>query len=89
MEIRFYVFWCGWFRVFVVEIRITIITATFVPAVPAPPPAPPVTTTSQVTACESEWSEFEGKCYKYFDDSPITWDAARQICQGEQVKIKD
>ena len=31
MEIRFYVFWCGWFQVFVVEIRITIITATFLP----------------------------------------------------------
>jgi len=29
IRIRFYVFWCGWFRSFVVEIKITIITVTF------------------------------------------------------------
>ena len=29
IQIRFYSFWCGWFQIFVVEIRITIIKVTF------------------------------------------------------------
>ena len=53
MEIRFYVFWCGWFRVFVVEIRITIITATFFPEVTATTAAPQVTTEATVTTVKT------------------------------------
>jgi len=42
VRIRFYVFWCGWFRVFVVEIKITIITISFgLPPAPTPTPPPP------------------------------------------------
>ena len=50
IQIRFFVFWCGWFQVFVVEIRITIITATFLPeqvASPSTTAAP--TTVTQIT----------------------------------------
>ena len=36
-------FWCGWFQVFVVEIKITIITATFLPEQVATTAAPPTT----------------------------------------------
>jgi len=50
VEIRFYVFWCGWFRVFVVEIRITIITATFFPEITATTAAPEVTTEATTEA---------------------------------------
>jgi len=47
VEIRFFVFWCGWFQVFVVEIKITIIEVTFGvgPGITeAPVTQPPVTT---------------------------------------------
>ena len=37
---RFYVFWCGWFQVQVVEIKITIITISFGIAGPATTAAP-------------------------------------------------
>ena len=48
-------------------------------------------TTSLVTAgsCPAGWSELEGECYKYFDDWPITWDAAREHCLGEEVKCQE
>merc|ERR1719431_2159518 len=37
VRIRFYVFWCGWFQVTVVEIKITIITISFgLPPSPSP-----------------------------------------------------
>merc|ERR1711981_975769 len=49
IEIRFYVFWCGWFQVFVVEIRITIITATFLPEQIAPSPTTAAPTTAAPT----------------------------------------
>ena len=37
---RFYVFWCGWFQVNIVEIKITIITITF--GITSTTTAPPV-----------------------------------------------
>ena len=37
VKIRFFVFWCGWFRIFVVEFKITVITISF--GLPAPAPA--------------------------------------------------
>jgi len=46
VQIRFYVFWCGWFQVTVVEIKITIITITFgiTTTTPAPSTTPVVST---------------------------------------------
>jgi len=49
VEIRFYVFWCGWFQVTIVEIKITIISVAI--GVPPPPPitqapSPPAVSTS-------------------------------------------
>merc|ERR1711915_879481 len=41
VQIRFYVFWCGWFQVTVVEIKITIITITF--GITTTTAAPPTT----------------------------------------------
>ena len=32
----------------------------------------------------SGWSEFEGNCYKYFDDR-MKWEDARDFCLSEQV----
>jgi len=50
VRIRFYVFWCGWFQVTVVEVKITIITISFgIPPIippPSPPPAPSPVATS-------------------------------------------
>jgi len=43
VQIRFYVFWCGWFQVTVVEIKITIITITF--GITGTTAAPPVVST--------------------------------------------
>ena len=34
--------------------------------------------------CPSGWSEFEGNCYKYFDDR-MKWEDARDFCLSEQV----
>ena len=36
------------------------------------------------TPCPSGWSEFEGNCYKYFDDR-MKWEDARDFCLSEQV----
>jgi len=44
VQIRFYVFWCGWFQMQVVEIKITIITISFGIAGPATTAAPAATT---------------------------------------------
>merc|ERR1711973_424687 len=44
IQIRFYVFWCGWFQVTIVEIKITIIVVTFGLPAPSPAPTPAVTT---------------------------------------------
>jgi len=44
VRIRFYVFWCGWFQVQVVEIKITIITITFGITATTTTTAAPVTT---------------------------------------------
>ena len=49
--IRFYVFWCGWFQINIVEIKITIITVTF--GLPSPTSAPTPTTTSLTTQSSS------------------------------------
>merc|ERR1712110_1012049 len=43
VQIRFYVFWCGWFQVNIVEIKITIITITF--GITSTTTAPPVVST--------------------------------------------
>ena len=40
-------------------------------------------------SCPAGWSELEGECYKYFDDWPISWDAAREHCLGEEVKCQE
>eukprot|EP00092_Neocalanus_flemingeri_P035400 GFUD01038515.1.p1 GENE.GFUD01038515.1~~GFUD01038515.1.p1 ORF type:complete len:597 (+),score=185.24 GFUD01038515.1:22-1812(+) len=51
VRIRFFVFWCGWFRVFVVEIKITIITISFgLPPAPTPPSPPTVAPSPVPTA---------------------------------------
>merc|ERR1712235_43071 len=44
IQISFYVFWCGWFQVTIVEIKITIIVVTFGLPAPSPAPTPAVTT---------------------------------------------
>eukprot|EP00091_Calanus_sinicus_P014991 TRINITY_DN3282_c0_g1_i3.p1 TRINITY_DN3282_c0_g1~~TRINITY_DN3282_c0_g1_i3.p1 ORF type:complete len:326 (+),score=68.49 TRINITY_DN3282_c0_g1_i3:522-1499(+) len=40
VRIRFYVFWCGWFQVFVVEVQIIILEVTFGASSPTPSPVP-------------------------------------------------
>merc|ERR1719318_1196473 len=40
VRIRFYVFWCGWFQVTVVEVQIIILEITFGATAPTPSPAP-------------------------------------------------
>jgi len=53
IEIRFYVFWCGWFRFNVVEIRITIIVGTFFPGSLSTTTTTTTTTTTDGTAASS------------------------------------
>ena len=36
--------------------------------------------------CPTDWSQFEGKCYKYFDNT-VKWDEAREHCLSEKVLI--
>ena len=57
IQIRFFVFWCGWFQVFVVEIRITIIVATFLPEQVANP---------TTTAAPATVSQISSVRIKYF-----------------------
>jgi len=40
VKIRFYVFWCGWFRVFIVEIKIITLEISFGASSPSPAPSP-------------------------------------------------
>jgi len=54
IQIRFYVFWCGWWRVFVIEIRITIIITTYqVTAAVTTPYITATTSTMSITTAET------------------------------------
>ena len=41
---------------------------------------------SRSKACQAGWSQFDGNCYKYFDNS-VKWDEAREHCLSEEVVI--
>ena len=67
--------------------------ATVAPTTADPTTVSPTTTTTTTTTtapatcptpCPSGWSEFEGDCYKYFNDEK-TWEAAREQCLAEEV----
>ena len=36
--------------------------------------------------CPAGWSQFDGNCYKYFDNS-VKWEEARERCLSEKVLI--
>merc|ERR1719208_454428 len=37
-------------------------------------------------ACPVGWSQFRGRCYKYFDNS-VKWDDAREHCLSEEADL--
>jgi len=53
IQIRFYVFWCGWFRIFVIDIRITIISITFPQPITTQAPTIAASTTAAVTGAST------------------------------------
>ena len=46
--------------------------------------ATPTTTPTASTTCPAGRSQFEGNCYKYFDNS-VQWEDARDHCLLEKV----
>ena len=54
------------------------------PSPPTDSSSPPTDSPSSTPPCPSGWSEFEGNCYKYFDDR-MKWEDARDFCLSEQV----
>ena len=54
------------------------------PSPPTDSSSPPTDSPSSPPPCPSGWSEFEGNCYKYFDDR-MKWEDARDFCLSEQV----
>merc|ERR1711902_380171 len=41
---------------------------------------------SDSPCCPSGWSEFQGKCYKYFSEQ-MTWTDAREQCLSEEANL--
>ena len=44
-----------------------------------------ISTDPPSTDCESGWSAFNGKCYKYFSEAK-TWDNAQNYCRTDRVR---
>ena len=45
-----------------------------------------VPTALMTFTCLGRWREFEGKCYKFFNEQ-VTWQVARRICLEQNVNI--